>query len=332
MRYLGRKVAPLAVALGIAASCGSLESRRESSERVAVPAGPLPIGAEARAVDGTALYPPPLASDELARRAAQLREALAAWESDPRNADATIWLGRRLGYLGRFREALEVLSIGVAEHPDDPRLWRHRGHRWISVRDFDRAAADLARAAELVEGRPDEVEPDGQPNARGVPLETLKSNVYYHLALAHFLRGDFEEALPWWKRCLEVSRNADTRCSATHWLHSTALRLGREGESRDALAAIRADLDVAEYRGYHQLCLAYKGERDPDELLAEVRAAGESSIDFASVGFGLGHWFLCRGDAAKAERILREVAASPQWHAFGRIASEVELGRLAARP
>ena len=44
-----------------AAACGSTETRRASG--AAIPAGPLPIGAEARAVDGTALYPPPLSSE-----------------------------------------------------------------------------------------------------------------------------------------------------------------------------------------------------------------------------------------------------------------------------
>jgi tetratricopeptide (TPR) repeat protein len=324
MRALVR-TCPGALLVLAAAACGSTETRRASG--AAIPAGPLPIGAEARAVDGTALYPPPLSSEDFARRSAQYADALAGWELEPRSAEATIWLGRRLGYLGRFREAIETLSIGIAEHPDDPRLYRHRGHRWITVRDFDRAAADLERAAELVETRADEIEPDGQPNARGVPLETLKSNVYYHLALARFLRGEFEEAAPVWRRCLEVSRNADTRCSATHWLASTLRRLGRDDEAREVLAPIRADLEVVEYHGYHQLCLAYKGERDPDDVLARARERGADGIEFASVGFGVAHWHLCEGHADRAKAIFQEVAASPQWHSFGRIASEVELAR-----
>ena len=39
------------------------------------------------------------------------------------------------------------------------------------------------------------IEPDGQPNARNIPTSTLNSNIYYHLGLAQYLKGEFEAAL-----------------------------------------------------------------------------------------------------------------------------------------
>jgi tetratricopeptide (TPR) repeat protein len=321
------------LALLVAGACSAPAERAEPRSTAAwapAPAsfGPLPIGAEARAFTGEALYPPPLEGAEQARREAKLDEALAAWERDPEDLEATIWLGRRLAYLGRFREALDVYTLGLDRHPDEPRLLRHRGHRWITVRDFDRAVLDLERAADLVAGRPDEVEPDGIPNARGIPLETLQSNVHYHLALARYLRGDFEGAVPAWRAALAAAANPDNRCSATHWLATTLRRLGREREAEEALEPITAELDVVEYHAYHQLCLAYRGERDLDQLLAQARAAGAGSVEHASLGYGAGCWHLAHGRTERAREIFREVAASPQWHAFGRIASEVELARM----
>ena len=75
-------------------------------------------------------------------------------------------LGRRHAALGQYREAIDVYTRALAKHPDDARLYRHRGHRPITVRELDKAVADLTRAAALVEGRPDEPEPDSTPRAR----------------------------------------------------------------------------------------------------------------------------------------------------------------------
>ena len=135
--------------------------------------------------------PSPEARAEMEKK---LAEARAAYERNPRDADALIWLGRRTAYLGRFDEAIAVFTEGVRRHPRDARMYRHRGHRYITTRRFGEAIKDLKRAARLVAARPDEVEPDGQPNARGVPTSTLNSNIWYHLGLAHYLEGDFRNA------------------------------------------------------------------------------------------------------------------------------------------
>ena len=71
---------------------------------------------------------------------ATARRALAA---DPDDPDNIIWVGRRLGYLWRMSEAIAVYSEGIELHPDCARLYRHRGHRYISVRRFDDAIVDL---------------------------------------------------------------------------------------------------------------------------------------------------------------------------------------------
>ncbi|MFZ0063801.1 MAG: tetratricopeptide repeat protein [Pyrinomonadaceae bacterium] len=113
--------------------------------------------------------PPPVSAEAMSQMEARLNEARARYEAEPNNPEAAIWFGRRLGYLGRFTEAIEVYSSGIKRFPHDARFYRHRGHRYITLRKFDQAIADLKKAARLVKGRPDEVEPDGQPNARNIP-------------------------------------------------------------------------------------------------------------------------------------------------------------------
>lgn len=286
----------------------------------------LPVGAQCWSASGRPLYAMPVSSEEFARRAAALEAAREHWEAQPDDPDALIWVGRRLGYLGRYREAIEVFTIGVDRHPQDARMLRHRGHRWISLREFERAKADLGKAASMVEGRPDEVEPDGMPNARGIPLETLKSNIYYHLALAQYLVGDFAEAERTWRECLKHSVNPDNLCSGTHWLHQTLLRRGKTADAARALDPIRADLDVIEYHGYFELCRAYKGELDMEDVYARSKAKG--GVEAASVGYGAGAWHLAHGRRERARQIFRELVAGDAYYAFGYIASEVELERM----
>ncbi len=168
---------------------GSSDAPATQSTSTIAPA--LPDGAEAISLLGEPLHPTPPPPEIAAQREADIAAALADYESNPDDADAIIWLGRRIGYTGRYRDAIEVFSEGIFKHIDDARMYRHRGHRWISMRRFDRAIEDLSHAATLVEGKPDEVEPDGQPNERGIPTSTLQSNIHYHLALAHYLKGDF---------------------------------------------------------------------------------------------------------------------------------------------
>ena len=75
-------------------------------------------------------------------------------------------------------------------------LYRHCGHRYLTVRDLSRSVADLGRATQLVEGHPDQIEPDGQPNASNTSIGTLHSSIAYHLGLAYYLQGDFARAVP----------------------------------------------------------------------------------------------------------------------------------------
>ena len=181
------------------------------------PAAPPP-GAQAISFLGDTLRTLPLGAETRARYEKQLAEAKTALDHTPTNADSLIWYGRRLAYLGRIREAIDVFSRGIALYPDNPWLYRHRGHRYISVRELDRAARDLERATELTQGKPDEVEPDGQPNARNMPIGTLQSNIAYHLALAYYLQGDFARALPVYRREMADARNDDRRVTTPQML------------------------------------------------------------------------------------------------------------------
>jgi tetratricopeptide (TPR) repeat protein len=288
----------------------------------------LPAGAEAWSLFGEPLVPPAPGAEALETLQANLAEARAALEKRPDDADAIIWLGRRLAYLGRYREAIDVFGKGAARFPGDARFLRHRGHRYLTTRRFDLAVADFSRAADLVKGRPDEVEPDGQPNARNTPTSTLQFNIYYHLGLAHYARGEFDRALAAYRSCLDVSKNPDALVATSHWLYMTLRRLGREADARQVLAPISARMDIIENRTYHDLLLVYRGDKDADALLSSAQAG----LDRATVGYGVGNWHFYHGRRDRAVDVWRGVLAGPQWASFGAIAAEADLHRLGETP
>jgi tetratricopeptide (TPR) repeat protein len=285
----------------------------------------LPPGAQAMSLSGEALYPPEMSEEARRDRETRLAEARADYEADPDDADAIIWLGRRTAYLGEYREAIAIFSEGIAKYPDDPHMYRHRGHRYITVRRFGDAIADLERAAQLVAGTDDEVEPDGMPNVRNIPTSTLHSNIWYHLGLAYYLKGDFENALRAYRECVTVSGNPDMLVATSHWLYMTLRRLGREDEAAAALDAIDAEMDIIENDTYHRLLLMYKGELDAEALLAEAQAA--DGIENATLGYGIGNWHYYNSRLEQAEGVFRSVLQGPQWAAFGYIAAEADVQR-----
>jgi 4-amino-4-deoxy-L-arabinose transferase-like glycosyltransferase/tetratricopeptide (TPR) repeat protein len=278
---------------------------------------------------GEPLFPPELPDETRADRIRKLAEARLSFAQDPDDVQATIWLGRRTAYLGHYRKAIAIYSAGLRRFPEDPRLYRHRGHRLLTLRRLDPAIADLQRAAELIEGRPDEVEPDGLPNRWNVPTSTLNSNVYYHLGLAYYVKGDLHNAERSYRRCLEFSKNPDMLCATSHWLYMTLARAGKEEVAARVLDRIHADMEVIENEAYHRLLLMYKGELPADGLLAE--AAVQGGIPLATTGYGVGSWHLVHGRREQAEAIFRRIVEDGEWAAFGHIAAEADLVRLMDR-
>ena len=258
----------------------------------------------------------------------RLAAAKADYEASPENTDALIWLGRRLAYLGRYREAIEVFSRGIELHPDDARFYRHRGHRYITTRQFERAIVDLETATDLVADEEDQIEPDGLPNERGIPTSTLQTNIWYHLGLARYLEGDFAAALEAYEECMKLSKNPDMLVATTHWLYMTLRRLGRREAAAALLEPIPEDLDIIENHDYYRLLLFYRGEIGEDEV-AGAESDGPGS---AAARYGLGNWHLYEGRPERAEEIFLDLLESQQWAAFGYLAAETEIVGLNRQP
>ncbi|MCH8804837.1 MAG: M28 family peptidase [Planctomycetes bacterium] len=258
------------------------------------------------------------------RLEAQLVEARGLLASNT-SVQNLVWLGRRHGYLWRMTQAITMYTAALQAHPDYAPLYRHRGHRYISLRQFDKAIADLERAAELIRGKPDEIEPDGMPNEQNIPLTTTAFNVWYHLGLARFLKGDFEGALQAYEENMNHSRRFDDNLvSTSYWMYLTLRRLGRDPAAAKLLEPIKPEMDIIENHAYHRLLLLFKNELKPEQVLDPASA---SPLDFATSGYGVGCWHTFQGQADRARQFFEKVVATDYWPAFGFIAAEVELAR-----
>ena len=255
---------------------------------------------------------------------ANLTKAIEELKANPGSADAMIWHGRRIAYLGKYKEAIGIFSDGVTRFPKDARFYRHRGHRYLTIRCFDDAVRDFETAARLVKGKADEIEPDGLPNARNIPTSTLQSNIFYHLGLAHYFKGDFKKVLKAFRECEKVSTNPDMKVATIHWLYMALRRLGRNAEATRSVAGVAENLEIIENDDYYKLVKLYKGSLRAPDLDKELGADADS-LGSASLGYGIGNWYLYNGDREKAVGIFRKITAGNQWASFGFIAAEREL-------
>src|SRR5438876_558985 len=227
---------------------------------------------------------------------ARAESALAA---DPRNIDRIIALGVAQSGVRQYREAIETFSRGLKIAPNNALLYRWRGHRYLSTRQFDRAMDDLTR---------------------GARLDSTIYGIWYHLGIVRFVRRDFAGAVDAFTRALPIAPDSGERAGATDWLW---MSLSRAGRAADAKALLDRHPDKPNgANAYAQRLRLYRGEVSADSVFT---SADTSDIQIATLSYGIGNWYLVRGDPAKARKWFERSVASGGWPAFGFILSEVEL-------
>ncbi len=245
---------------------------------------------------------------------------------DETDEEEWIWRGRCRAYAGDYTGAIAEFTRGLAAFPDSPRLLRHRGHRYLTTRRFDLAERDLARASVLIRGTPDEIEPDGIPNAAGIPRSTNHSNVGYHHGLALYLQGRYAEAAEAYCRCLAHARvNDDMLCATLYWLHNALLRDGHPEQARAALDEVREKMDILENHAYHELLLLFRGLLTPEQILA---AHLPGSLEHATRAYGVALHHLAAGHLAEARELCSAIVGADPAASFGFLAAEADLARL----
>ncbi len=231
-------------------------------------------------------------------------QAESALAREPRNPDRILQLERAQAAARQYREAIATLTKAIAAIPANALLYVDRGHRYISVREFARALADLQRAA---------------------ALDSSVYDAWYHLGVVRFVQGDFEEAARDFARARPSAPNDEERAGSADWLWMSLSRAGRRAEAAALLPTFPESLSVPARYPYVQRLRLYQGRLKPEELIGPADTA---DIQLATLAYGIGNWYLVAGDTARARTYFRRAVASGGWPAFGFIAAEVELAGL----
>jgi tetratricopeptide (TPR) repeat protein len=230
---------------------------------------------------------------------ARAQSLLAA---DPRNVALIIQLGIAQSGVRQFREAIETFTRGLSIEPYNPLLYRWRGHRYLSVRDFDRAMDDLTS---------------------GSRLDSTNYGIWYHLGIVRYARSDFTGAADAFQRALPRAPDSSELAGATDWLWMSLSRAGRRADAQ-ALLDRRPD-SLPTTIAYAQRLRLYRGQIGPDSV---ITPADTGDVALATLSYGVGNWYLVRGDTVRARDWFERSIRSGGWPAFGFIISEVELRRL----
>jgi tetratricopeptide (TPR) repeat protein len=228
--------------------------------------------------------------------------AQAALAGDPRNVERFIQLGVAQSGVRQFREAIQTFTQGLAIAPNDAMLYRWRGHRYLSVRELDKAMSDLTR---------------------GAALDSTIYGIWYHLGIVRFAKGDFVGAANAFARAQPRAPDAAELAGATDWLWMSLMRAGRQADARAMLDRHPDSLPVA--NAYSRRLKLYRKEIGPDEVFTPADTA---DVQVATLSYGIGNWYLTQGDTAKARSWFERSIRSGGWPGFGFIISEIELRRL----
>ena len=193
----------------------------------------------------------------------------------------------------QFHAAIEVYTRGLAIAPEDVRLLRFRGHRYISTRRFDLARRICAGRSAL----------------------RLELRRVYHLGLAHYLSGEFDEAARVYRSCLDT--NADPRAAAARvaqlrepmagndrvavsdWLYRALRRAGRHDEAKALLPAFTPDMKVGENEAYFTALRFYGGAVTEEAAMTPVT---KNENRLVTVGYGVATFYLANADTPARAR------------------------------
>ncbi len=139
------------------------------------------------------------------------------------------------------------------------------------------------------------------------------------------MRGEFAEAAASFAKAQPIAPDSGELQGSTDWLWMSLSRAGRGADAK-AMVDRRPDTHAQPVtNAYTRRLQLYRGEIGPD---AVVTAADTDDLQVATLAYGLGNWYLVRGDKVKAREWFERSVKSGGWPTFGFIVSEVELRRL----
>lgn len=232
---------------------------------------------------------------------ARAEQALAA---EPNNVERIIALGIAQSGVRQFREAIQTFTRGLRMDPKNAVLYRWRGHRFLSVRDYERALNDFNQ---------------------GNLIDSSVYGIWYHLGVLRYIKGEFAAAADAFKRGLPLAPNAGERAGSYDWQWMSLMRAGKDDEARALLNSMPDSVPIAAANAYSQRLRLYQGKISPGDVFTKADTA---DVAVATLSYGLGNWYLLRKETKRAKEWFERSVQSGGWPAFGFMASEAELKRM----
>jgi tetratricopeptide (TPR) repeat protein len=211
----------------------------------------------------------------------------------------------------RMEESICLFSKALSYLPFEGLYYRYRGHRHLNVREFDEGAADLELGSRLIPENWD---------------------VWYHLGLSYYLRGEYERAAKAYQRCLELTDTQDSMIAIVDWYWMTLSHLGKTEQAQALLEKVSPEDDPGENVAYFKRVLLYKGVNSVEETMSFFKNEAEEEMTRITCGYGFGNYLRLQGDEESAKAVWNELLAlagdSRAMYAFACLAAEVELGRV----
>jgi len=294
-------------------ACGS---KREATDPI------QNSGAEAISFSGKPLFAPALEPSVIEKGDSTIASIKSKGDL---SEDDFISIGQQLVNMSRFNASIANYSEGLAKYPTSFKLLRHRGHRYISIRQLDKAIADLNKAEELIRDQADIPEYD----ASGATTGTYQHWIWYHIGLYYFFNQAYIQAAPAFEKCLAASRNNKNIVGASDWLYHTYMRIGKTDEAKKLVDPITPDFDTDREHPYFQRIMLYKEVITPEELVDVSQDPAKTSVQDVTKMYGLANWYAYQGEKEKAIGLYRKIVQSESgWPGFAYAAAEKELADI----
>ena len=233
-----------------------------------------------------------------------------------------IAISRNLVSTYRFKRAIEFFSQGLIKFPNSFKLLRHRGHRFLNLRQPDEAIADLTKAEELIRSEPETWEYD----ATGKPTATYQHQIWYHIGLYHFLKKEYAAAATAYEKSLAFSKEGNNIAGASDWLYNAYQRSGQQDKIPNLLKPFTLDFKIEEKDyPYFRRLLLFNGIITPEQLIDVNLPVDKLPLTDVTKLYGLANWYFYKGDSTKAQSLYKKVLQSNEWAGFAVACAELDV-------
>ena len=197
------------------------------------------------------------------------------WLRELDDYQSMVSLGNALAGQYRFQDAIEVYEKAGRIKGNDGMLYVCLGGANLSIFHYEEAMKNYQRALSC-----------------GIP----EKSVAYSIGVWHYLKGQYQTAADWWKKCLPCGD--EMKIAIIYWHTLAAYRGGLEPE---LLKEYQADMDVGHHIAYKKAVSVFAGECEWSQV-----SASHHALDDAVLFYGLSVYLEKLGEIAKVEQYIDE--------------------------